>query len=83
MPSHAIRAFAYDAARNELTVTFTTGRTYIYALVPPEVFTALELAASRGAYLNQHIRDRYPHRRARAEAVSSALSLREALRASR
>jgi len=28
--------------------------------VPPEVFTALELAASRGAYLNQHIRDRYP-----------------------
>jgi hypothetical protein len=84
----AIRAHSYDARRNELTVTFATGRVYVYALVPPAVADAFAAAASQGSYLNRHIRDRYPTRRiaaiaGEAEAASAASGdLRRALAAS-
>ena len=78
MPSQAIRSYEYDAARNELTVTFATGRGYVYSLVPSDVFAAFEAAGSKGAFLNAHIRDRYPHRKAKA-AETPASSLRDAL----
>jgi hypothetical protein len=79
MPSQAIKSYAYDASRNELTVTFATGRGYAYSLVPPDVFTAFEAAASKGAFLNRHIRDLYPFRKAKALTETPASSLREAL----
>jgi hypothetical protein len=83
MPSQAIRAFAYDADRNELTVTFTTGRAYIYALVPPAVAQAFADCGSKGAFHNVHIRDRYPFRKlSGAVTRHERLSLREALMAS-
>ncbi len=75
MPSAAIRSHAYDAGRNELTVTFTNGRGYVYSLVAPAVAAAFEAAKSKGAFLNAHIRDRYPFRR----FMVSGSSLREAL----
>jgi hypothetical protein len=79
MPSLAIKSYAYDETRNELTVTFATGRGYVYALVPPEVFAAFEAASSKGAFLNRHIRDRFPFRKAKAATETPALSLRETL----
>ena len=82
MPSYVIRALAYDAGRTELTVTFTSGRIYVYALVPSALAAALEAAASKGAFFNKHIRDRYPFRKA-APDKGERTSLREALRASR
>ena len=78
MPSPAIRAYAYDADRNELTLTFATGRAYVYSLVPPAVFAAFEAAASRGAFHNAHLRDRFPFRKVKAERPAGA-GLREAL----
>jgi len=86
MPSSAIREFRYDVTRNELTVCFATGRMYVYSLVPPSVYAAMESAPSKGAYFNEHIRDRYglrqlgsvPERRAEAGP-----SLRESLKRSR
>ena len=78
MPSQAIRSHDYDAVRNELTVIFTTGRGYVYSLVPPDVFAAFEAAGSKGAFLNQRIRDRYPYRKAKV-AETAASTLREAL----
>jgi hypothetical protein len=83
MDSRAIRTFTYDAERTELTVTFANGRTYVYWLVPAHVVAALEAAPSAGAYFNQHIRDRCPFRRAKAAGAQGALSLQEALKASR
>ena len=62
MPSTAIRHFAYDSAKAELTVTFITGRRYIYAQVPPEVFTAFGEAPSKGAFFNAEISDAYAYR---------------------
>jgi hypothetical protein len=82
MPSQVIRALAYDAERNELTVSFVSGRVYVYSLVPPAVFAALEATASKGAFFNQHVRDRYPFRKAKADGAAPS-SLLEQLRASR
>jgi hypothetical protein len=62
MPSTAIRSLFYDPARRELWVTFVTGRRYVYADVPLEVFEAFNTAESRGAFFNGEIRDRYPCR---------------------
>jgi KTSC domain-containing protein len=59
MPSTAIRSLFYDSAKRGLSVTFVTGRRYIYADVPKEVFEAFETAESRGAFFNHAIRDRY------------------------
>ncbi len=79
MPSQAIKSYAYDESRNELTVIFATGRGYVYSLVPPDVFAAFDAAASKGAFHNQYIRDRYPFRKAKATPDAPASSLREAL----
>ena len=81
MPSSAIRAFTYDAGRNELCVTFASGRGYVYSMVPPAVAAAFAASGSKGAFHNAHIRDRYPFRKVKA-AASLQVSLREALVAS-
>jgi hypothetical protein len=80
MSSQAIRAFAYDADRNELTITFASGRVYVYALVPPAVAKSFADCGSKGAFHNVHIRDRYPFRKMKtAAAEKGEASLREAL----
>lgn len=65
MPSTAIRRLFYDSAKCELWVTFVTGRRYVYADVPSEVFEAFKTAESRGTFFNHEIRDRYPYREIR------------------
>jgi hypothetical protein len=59
MPSTAIRTLFYVPAKRELWVTFVTGRRYVYAEVPSDVFDAFKTAPSRGAFFNREIRDRY------------------------
>jgi KTSC domain len=80
MPSQ-VRALAHDAERNELTVGFASGRVCVYSLMPPAVFAALEATASKGAFFNQHVRDRYPFRKAGSGAAAPS-SLLDQLRAS-
>jgi hypothetical protein len=62
MPSTAIRNFLYVPAKRELWVTFVSGRRYVYAGVPADVFDAFKTASSRGRFFNHEIRDRYPFR---------------------
>lgn len=62
MPSSAIRSLFYDPAKHEMWVTFVTGRRYVYAEIPAEVFDAFKTASSRGAFFNREIRDRYGFR---------------------
>ena len=62
MPSTAIRNIAYDPATRALTVTFVTGRRYVYADVDQEVFAEFTTASSKGAYFNSQIRDAYEYR---------------------
>lgn len=62
MPSTVIRRFDYREADRELVVTFTTGRRYAYAAVPPQAAEALRGAFAKGVHFNRHIR---PHFAAR------------------
>lgn len=62
MPSTAIADLGYDPQQRCLTVTFITGRIYQYAEVPPDVASAFATAASKGAFFNHEIRDRYDFR---------------------
>jgi KTSC domain len=62
MPSTAIRNLFYVPAKRELWVTFVSGRRYVYAEVPPEVFYAFKAAESRGAFFNHEIRERFAFR---------------------
>jgi hypothetical protein len=62
MPSSVIKDFGYDAELSQLTVTFVTGRTYRYFLVPADCAAGLEAAPSKGAFFNKYIRDKYPFR---------------------
>ncbi len=62
MPSTVRRNYLYDAAENELWITFVTGRKYVYSAVPPDVFDAFKSAFSRGTFFNREIRDNYTYR---------------------
>ena len=62
MPSTAIRSIFHVPATRELWVTFTTGRRYVYADVPQDVFDRFKTAPSRGAFFNREVRDRFEFR---------------------
>lgn len=57
--SSMISQIDYNAPARELHVTFTSGRTYIYAGVPGEVYFQFCRAPSKGEFFNTLIRDRY------------------------
>jgi hypothetical protein len=59
MPSTVIRSHSYDPATRTLTITFVTGRRYVYDDVPRDVYDAFKAASSRGTFFNRHIRDHY------------------------
>lgn len=59
MPSAVIKAFAYDAATQTLTIAFANGRIYAYADVPADAAQGLRLAFAKGEYFNTSIRARY------------------------
>jgi hypothetical protein len=62
MPSPVIRSHSYDPETAELTITFVTGRRYVYDDVPQDVYDAFKAAFSRGTFFNHHIRDHYGYR---------------------
>ena len=70
MPSTVIRSHSYDPQAGELTITFVTGRRYVYDDVPQDVADAFKAAFSRGTFFNQHIRDRYRYREIPRQKVS-------------
>jgi lysyl-tRNA synthetase class 2 len=61
--SSAIQQVSYDPDAHTLVATFRdSGRTYVYADVPEEVYDSLLFSDSLGAYFNANIRDRFPYR---------------------
>jgi hypothetical protein len=59
VPSSVIKAWAYDAPAQVLTITFVSGRAYAYRGVPADVAEGLRLAFAKGEYFNKTIRDRF------------------------
>ena len=62
--SSSVTAVGYDADRHELSVTFVSGDTYVYAMVPPSVHRELLAAESVGRFVNARIKPTYPVRSA-------------------
>jgi lysyl-tRNA synthetase class 2 len=59
MPSSVIRSFRYDPADESLAIRFVSGRRYRYARVPKAIYEEMIRSSSKGAYFNEHIRDRF------------------------
>ena len=57
--SDAISAVGYDPVSRRMKVKFKQGKTYDFCNVPERIFNGLLSAGSKGAYYNDHIRDRY------------------------
>ncbi|SFS18040.1 KTSC domain-containing protein [Agrococcus baldri] len=60
--SSSVDAVGFDPARNELTIRFVGGGTYVYGMVPRAVFEALLAAESIGTFVNQRVKPRFPVR---------------------
>jgi hypothetical protein len=58
--SSSLLSIGHDPSTNVLEVRFRNGRCYQYFAVPRETFEHLMAAESKGAYLNAHIKDRFP-----------------------
>ncbi len=59
--SSVMRFVAYDDDAGELDITFTSGRTYRYFAVPPEIYAGLLAAESHGEFFNQCIKDLFDY----------------------
>lgn len=57
--SSAISAIGYNSVDLHLKIKFVQGHTYGFCRVPQSVFDGLYRARSKGAYYNDHIKDRY------------------------
>jgi hypothetical protein len=57
--SSAIGSAGYDDDTQTLDITFTSGQTYTFSNVPPDVFDALVSAPSPGRFYHQHIKGIY------------------------
>jgi len=67
MPSSVIGHIAYQESRSELVVTFVSGKTYAYGLVPKRIYEDFCRSGAKGNFFNAHIRDRYPARRIKSD----------------
>ena len=70
MPSTVIRSHSYDPVTSRLTITFVTGRRYVYDDVLQDAYDAFKAAFSRGTFFNHHIRDHYRYREITPEDAS-------------
>jgi KTSC domain len=63
--STCVARLGYDEAAEEVLVEFHDSGLYGYRPVPPEVYAEFEHADSKGTFLNQVIKPRYPVRKLR------------------
>jgi hypothetical protein len=54
-----LKAVGYDETEQWLVVHFKNGNKYRYMRVPTKTFNDLLQASSKGAFFNQHIKDRF------------------------
>jgi hypothetical protein len=61
VPSTAIAKIEYDESCQELTVTFISGKKYVYQPVPHNIYVRFARAQSKGRFFNDHIRECYSY----------------------
>lgn len=63
MPSTVINSFNYDEVMQTLTINFTSGASYQYLGVMPDLVGRFARASSKGAFFTRNIRNTYPFMR--------------------
>ena len=63
MPSAVIRSYPYDPDSRRLTITFQSGRRYLYRDVPETLVEEMKRAFSKGEFFNGHIRAHFKFER--------------------
>jgi hypothetical protein len=63
--SRSIRSIGYDPTNRILEVEFNNSGVYRYFDVPSSIHTALLTSPSKGGYVNDHVKDRFDHRKIR------------------
>jgi hypothetical protein len=63
--SDSIRSVGYDPETQVLEVEFNNSGLYKYFDVPDDVYTSLMRANSKGAYMNDCIKDRFDYKKLR------------------
>lgn len=59
MPSSVVSAIRYDPASSTLRIIFVSGMIYDYKDVPGKIYQTMKAAASKGKFLNKHIKGHY------------------------
>ena len=59
MPSSVVAAIRYDTKTSTLRVIYVSGSVYDYKDVPGKVYKEMKEAASKGEFLNKHIKPNY------------------------
>ncbi len=59
MPSSVISAIRYNAGTSVLRIIFVSGMVYESKKVPENVYKEMKVAASKGTFLNDHIKGVY------------------------
>jgi hypothetical protein len=59
MPSSVVSIISYNPETAILRITFVSGMIYEYKNVPEEIYHAMKSSGSKGAFLNQHIKNHY------------------------
>lgn len=60
--SSNLRSVGYDDDSGVLEVEFTNGAVYQYLEVPDRIYSALVSASSKGKYLHQAVKGKFPYR---------------------
>lgn len=58
-----VRSVGYDASSGTLQIAFHSGSLYEYTGVPAQLYAALIAARSKGGFVAQYIKGRYPYRK--------------------
>jgi lysyl-tRNA synthetase class 2 len=58
--SNSLVSIGYSAADRVLEAEFRSGEVYRYFLVPATIWEALQSADSKGAFINERVRDHFP-----------------------
>ena len=67
MPSSVVDSFFYQHEQETLTIRYISGMVYIYKYVPENVFKEFKASASKGRYLNFHIKRKFKYDKELAE----------------
>jgi hypothetical protein len=63
MPSSVIHHITYDDTNSRLRVFYLSGIAYDYMNVPKDMYDQLRTAFSKGKFLNEQIKGKYPFKK--------------------